>query len=394
MSGVNPVNPKPFLQELTGKPVYVRLKWGLEYKGFLVSTDGYMNLQLANTEEFQDGKSNGALGEVFIRQNSSGMALTSGATTLPVGVPFSSANENSSMMNSPRVTKCGGLDLDMQVAVRSVTAPNADGALPFTSTIIMQVWAIIYDPPEFHEELYQSALRLVDPDSIERINRFWKREDACRTLIGRLLVRMLLVDKGIPHNVVTLGFTSAKKPYILEPKADPPIAFNITHDNGLIAMAFGPGLQLPPAYGIGVDVMKLSIPRRNSFKSFVEGLTAKEYGSLFGGIPQDEGLRRFFWIWTMKEAYTKALGSGLGFDFKRVEYIVPEEKLTVDGEEPRGWQFFKFNVLDKEVIYQGVVAQHTGSDELYTITQLDPTSLVQHQGATFAKMAIEKLGDA
>ncbi|KAF8803905.1 LSM-domain-containing protein, partial [Phlegmacium glaucopus] len=66
---VNPVNPKPFLQELTGKPVYVRLKWGLEYKGFLVSTDGYMNLQLANTEEYQDGKSNGALGEVFIRCN-------------------------------------------------------------------------------------------------------------------------------------------------------------------------------------------------------------------------------------------------------------------------------------------------------------------------------------
>jgi len=33
------------MQELTGKPVFVRLKWGLEYKGFLVSTDGYMNLQ-------------------------------------------------------------------------------------------------------------------------------------------------------------------------------------------------------------------------------------------------------------------------------------------------------------------------------------------------------------
>jgi LSM domain len=43
---VNPVNPKPFIQELTGKPVFVRLKWGLEYKGFLVSTDGYMNLQV------------------------------------------------------------------------------------------------------------------------------------------------------------------------------------------------------------------------------------------------------------------------------------------------------------------------------------------------------------
>ncbi|KAG6334148.1 hypothetical protein ID866_4936 [Astraeus odoratus] len=69
MSTVNPVNPKPFMQELTGKPVFVRLKWGLEYKGFLVSTDGYMNLQLANTEEFQDGQSTGTLGEVFIRCN-------------------------------------------------------------------------------------------------------------------------------------------------------------------------------------------------------------------------------------------------------------------------------------------------------------------------------------
>lgn len=28
-----PVNPKPFLNELTGKPVIVKLKWGMEYKG-------------------------------------------------------------------------------------------------------------------------------------------------------------------------------------------------------------------------------------------------------------------------------------------------------------------------------------------------------------------------
>ena len=34
------------MQELTGKPVYVRLKWGLEYKGFLVSTDGFMHIQV------------------------------------------------------------------------------------------------------------------------------------------------------------------------------------------------------------------------------------------------------------------------------------------------------------------------------------------------------------
>ncbi len=32
MSAVAPVNPKPFLNSLTGKPVQVKLKWGMEYK--------------------------------------------------------------------------------------------------------------------------------------------------------------------------------------------------------------------------------------------------------------------------------------------------------------------------------------------------------------------------
>jgi len=64
-----PLNPKPFLNGLTGKPVLVKLKWGMEYKGYLVSVDGYMNLQLANTEEFIDGNCTGNLGEVLIRCN-------------------------------------------------------------------------------------------------------------------------------------------------------------------------------------------------------------------------------------------------------------------------------------------------------------------------------------
>ena len=64
-----PLNPKPFLNALTGKPVLVKLKWGMEYKGYLVSVDGYMNLQLANTEEYIDGNCTGNLGEVLIRCN-------------------------------------------------------------------------------------------------------------------------------------------------------------------------------------------------------------------------------------------------------------------------------------------------------------------------------------
>lgn len=113
---VTPVNPKPFLQDLTGKAVFVKLKWGLEYKGYLVSTDSFMNLQvssflspldilfiynffsclffkLANAEEFQDGTSNGALGEVFIR--SAYFYFQSQDTFSPFLFPFAVATMSS-----------------------------------------------------------------------------------------------------------------------------------------------------------------------------------------------------------------------------------------------------------------------------------------------------------
>lgn len=41
----------------------------MEYKGYLVSVDSYMNLQLASTEEWVDGTFSGNLGEVLIRCN-------------------------------------------------------------------------------------------------------------------------------------------------------------------------------------------------------------------------------------------------------------------------------------------------------------------------------------
>uniref|UniRef100_A0A915PZP1 Sm protein F n=1 Tax=Setaria digitata TaxID=48799 RepID=A0A915PZP1_9BILA len=64
MTTLQPVNPKPFLNGLTGKPVVCKLKWG-----YLVSVDGYMNLQLANAEEYIDGRHTGDVGEVLIRCN-------------------------------------------------------------------------------------------------------------------------------------------------------------------------------------------------------------------------------------------------------------------------------------------------------------------------------------
>ncbi|EMF09500.1 small nuclear ribonucleo protein SmF [Sphaerulina musiva SO2202] len=65
-----PLNPRPMLQGLVNKDVIVRIKWGQEYSGRLVSVDSYMNIQLSGAEEKSpDGHDGGVLGQVLIRCN-------------------------------------------------------------------------------------------------------------------------------------------------------------------------------------------------------------------------------------------------------------------------------------------------------------------------------------
>uniref|UniRef100_A0A8D0DQP9 Sm domain-containing protein n=1 Tax=Salvator merianae TaxID=96440 RepID=A0A8D0DQP9_SALMN len=48
---------------------YMKLKWGMEYRGYLLSVDGYMNMQPANTEENIDGALSVCFDEVLRRYN-------------------------------------------------------------------------------------------------------------------------------------------------------------------------------------------------------------------------------------------------------------------------------------------------------------------------------------
>jgi small nuclear ribonucleoprotein F len=66
---ITPVNPQPFINDLTGQEVFIKLKWGLELKGILKSVDAYMNFQLLESEEWSDGTFKGKLGEVLVRCN-------------------------------------------------------------------------------------------------------------------------------------------------------------------------------------------------------------------------------------------------------------------------------------------------------------------------------------
>jgi 4'-phosphopantetheinyl transferase len=54
---------------------------------------------------------------------------------------------------------------------------------------------------------------------------------------------------------------------------DPPIAYNVAHDNALIVMVHSKGEHGPPAYTLGIDVMKLQVPRNTTIWTFVEQMS-------------------------------------------------------------------------------------------------------------------------
>jgi len=170
-------------------------------------------------------------------------------------------------------------------------------------------------------------------------------------------------------------------------------------------MAFGPGDDEPPAFQVGVDIMKVEIPPREPFPQFVRWrylcccrpltlwqLTALETRTILS-VTQDEGIRLFFWIWTMKEAYTKALGLGMGFDFRRIEYNPQTDTMTVDGGIPKGWQLIKFEIVHQRDMYQGVAAKFVGGDETLVLPRSSQSAdwLVHYDAASFVCQAMKVL---
>jgi 4'-phosphopantetheinyl transferase len=118
-------------------------------------------------------------------------------------------------------------------------------------------------------------------------------------LIGRLLPRMLLKERGVSPAEMSFSATPAGKPYVASPpsgithfarerrrilmtilkkntttpKSDRPFEFNVSHDNALIVMAFASGQDDPAHHSpcqVGVDVMRVALPGRESLESFIQ----------------------------------------------------------------------------------------------------------------------------
>jgi 4'-phosphopantetheinyl transferase len=148
-------------------------------------------------------------------------------------------------------------------------------------------------------ELY-SLLPRVSAGKRDRIGRFRRFEDKQRALFGELLVRMEISRSlSIPNGDIEILTGERGKPHL---DGHPDFHFNISHAGRYIACAFS-------GEPVGIDIEVIAqADMKIADRFFAKG--EREY--IFTRTSESARREAFYRVWTMKEAYIKREGSGLG----------------------------------------------------------------------------------
>ncbi|KAF4401241.1 hypothetical protein G4B88_014082, partial [Cannabis sativa] len=151
---------------------------------------------------------------------------------------------------------------------------------------------------------------------------FVRLEDRKRALVSRLLQYALVHQVlGIPYDEIVIKRTPEGKPYLENGKVGeefPNFNFNASHHGDYVAIASEP-LCL-----VGLDIVSLVIPWRETVEDFIRSFSSYfsslEWDNIVSAGTSNDVLAEFFRYWSLKEAYVKALGSGVSYDLENVEF--------------------------------------------------------------------------
>ncbi len=143
------------------------------------------------------------------------------------------------------------------------------------------------------DDQYQTLYNQSSPQRQARAQQYLRQEDKRRCVVADALLRYVLCRSGHSHrpNIVCSPYG---KPLLAD---HPEFHFNLSHSGNYVAIAWG---DTP----VGIDVERL----QSSLS--LQTIAQKHF------TPQEQAyisqdLRKFFHIWTRKEAYIKYLGTGL-----------------------------------------------------------------------------------
>ncbi len=148
------------------------------------------------------------------------------------------------------------------------------------------------------------------------------------------LLRVCLAKKGIDYDKDTkILHSEMGKPSLTE---YPDIHYNVTHADGITACTVGES-------ECGIDAERVRAYRPNVIKrTFSESEKA-----LMESTPDEEKNLLFFRLWTLKEAYVKAIGIGVSYPMNTVEFSFDGSEIRTDIE---GYSFKQYILNDGEYV--------------------------------------------
>jgi len=186
----------------------------------------------------------------------------------------------------------------------------------------IQIYTLSINKP-ISEATLIKWLNHLPPERQEQLQKFRFREDYLRSLYSETILRTIIAKKAeiLPKNI-TITRPEGKKPFLPD---NPDIHFSISHSGEWAVCAIG-------NTEIGIDIEKIGEKEvKSSLKNRV--LTEKELEYL-ETLPDKQKTSIFYQYWTMKEAYSKCIGFGLGIDFRKIEIDITGQitKITDDGK--------------------------------------------------------------
>ncbi len=179
----------------------------------------------------------------------------------------------------------------------------------------------------FSADRWQADL---DEAERKRAGRFLHAHDRRDFVAAHLLARHLLASLGAGRPAA-LAFRpdDRGKPRLIGETADRDLRFNLTHTDGLVAVAAAEGAEI----GIDAEAVDRS-PVDEDIAPTV--FTAAEMTSL-DGLTGAAWRQAFFRQWTLKEAVVKMLGTGLSTPLPSVQVLGDPPRLVfLKGRPPKG----------------------------------------------------------
>lgn len=213
-------------------------------------------------------------------------------------------------------------------------------------------------PQEINDaRLLDAYYGLLNDEERQKQNRYYLEHHRHEYVIARALVRSILsryVEKA--PNEWQFSKSQYGRPEIERDYDTPPLRFNLSHTDGLIACAVTLGHE------VGIDVEDtvrkgINVDIASRFFSTVEikALLCMGY---------HEKKERFFHYWTLKESYIKACGRGLSTPMDQFYFHFENDRflgITFDprlDEAPKSWQFFLLKPTER---HQAAVAIRKGN---------------------------------